>query len=241
MGPGRGPGPDPAAHSPPQPERVVGGAGEGVGRGRGRVKARRSPPPEGVTAYKKGAALGTGAAGGGGAARLRRAQAVPASRASHASHRSHWPGPRGRMSESKRRGRGRDPKHREGRKRERKQELLPGEEGRALPRRAQAPRFPGRNLPPAHPPPAPESGTGRAAAEVTGTLPACKRVSAARQARDCALKPVGAWERLSAGHRVLMEGAERGTTRAGRPAGEKPAASKVGLGAMAERSRTGRC
>lgn len=31
--------------------------GEGVGRGRGRVKAWRSPPPEGVTAYKKGAAL----------------------------------------------------------------------------------------------------------------------------------------------------------------------------------------
>ena len=29
-----------------------------------------------------------------------------------------------------------------------------------------------------------ESGTGRVAAEVTGTLPACKRVSAARQARD---------------------------------------------------------
>lgn len=70
--------------APPQPGRVVGGAGESVGRGRGRVKARRSPPPEGVTAYKKGAALGTGAAGGGGAARLRRAQAVPASRASPA-------------------------------------------------------------------------------------------------------------------------------------------------------------
>lgn len=132
-----------------------GGGDEGVGRGRGRVKARLSPPPEGVTAYKKGAALGTGAAGGGGAARLRRAEAVPASRASHASHLSHRPGPRGRMSESKRRGRGRDPKHREGRKRERKQELLPGEEGRALPRRAQTPSFPGRNLPPAHPPPAP--------------------------------------------------------------------------------------
>lgn len=30
---------------------------EGGWRGRGRVKARRSPPPEGVTAYKKGAAL----------------------------------------------------------------------------------------------------------------------------------------------------------------------------------------
>ena len=89
------------------------------------------------------------------AAESLRAQAVPASGASHASNRSHRPGPRGRMSESKRRGRGRDPKHREGRKRERKQELLPGEEGRALPRRAQTPRFPGRNLPPAHPPPAP--------------------------------------------------------------------------------------
>ena len=140
---------------PGRPQPPAAGAGESVGRGRGRVKARRSPPPEGVTAYKKGAALGTGAAGSGGAARLRRAQAVPASGASHASHRSHRPGPRGRMSESKRRGRGRDPKHREGRKRERKQELLPGEEGRALPRRAQTPCFPGRNLPPAHPPPAP--------------------------------------------------------------------------------------
>ena len=58
---------------PGRPQPPAAGAGKGVGRGRGRVKARRSPPPEGVTAYKKGAALGTGAAGGGGAARLRRA------------------------------------------------------------------------------------------------------------------------------------------------------------------------
>lgn len=56
------------------------------------------------------------------------------------------------MSESRRRGRGRGKKHREGRKREREPE--PGEKGRA-PRSTQKARFTGRNLPPAHPPPAP--------------------------------------------------------------------------------------
>jgi hypothetical protein len=58
------------------------------------------------------------------------------------------------MSEPRKRGRGRGKKQREGRKREREREPDPGEKGRA-PRRAQKPRFAGRNLPPAHPPPAP--------------------------------------------------------------------------------------
>lgn len=113
---------------------------EGGWRGRGRVKARLSPPPEGVTAYKKGAALrrwGCRRRGRSGSGEPR-----PSLR----------PGTPGSMSEPRRRGRGRGKKHREGRKREREPD--PGEKGRA-PRRAQEPRFAGRNLPPAHPPQAP--------------------------------------------------------------------------------------
>lgn len=112
---------------------------EGGWRGRGRVKARRSPPPEGVTAYKKGAALGHWGCRrrGRSAAQQRRSEGVPPPRT------------RGSMSEPRRRGRGRGKKHREGRKREREPD--PGEKGRA-PRRAQKPRFAERNLPPAHSP-----------------------------------------------------------------------------------------
>ena len=130
----------------------------GGGRGRGRVKVRRSPPPEGVTAYKKAprSALGLQAAAAAGAQRaaaessggpcLPRLAAVPPPRTP------------GRMSEARRRGRGRGRKHREGRKREPE----PGEKGRA-PRRARTPRFPRRNLPLAQPPRAPRQGVpGRA-------------------------------------------------------------------------------
>jgi hypothetical protein len=51
-------GPDRPPTAPRGLSRWGGRGGEGGRRGRGRVKARRSPPPEGVTAYKKGAALG---------------------------------------------------------------------------------------------------------------------------------------------------------------------------------------
>lgn len=63
---------------PPPPPAPVGRGNEGGGCGRGRVKARRSPPPEGVTAYKTGAALGHwGCRQRGRSARQRRAEAIP--------------------------------------------------------------------------------------------------------------------------------------------------------------------
>ncbi|XP_006156296.2 pro-neuregulin-2, membrane-bound isoform [Tupaia chinensis] len=69
----------------------------------------------GVTAYKKGAALGHWGCRRRGRSAQRRAEAVPP------------PGTPGRMSESRRRGRGRGKKPREGRKREREREPDPGE------------------------------------------------------------------------------------------------------------------